>query len=215
MWDCDTKSGLNGKKKKSCWAWRFKVAQTDFRGVFIPVRSQRFLLLTLSRESFVLGWANTRSSQEKLNLHLNPLTLGSTYGCGRSHRETDSGVRGGEKHTIPLHGHAQPPGIQPAAEIMGHLMKVCLFFFLLELQPVRSWGCEFIKDQLIKSLGLHNFHSYLQGQSAQEEPAFLLWHLQRSVFNVHVHWSLLVWNWALDWGDRFLLFNMLFLKFFV
>lgn len=153
-------------KKKSCWAWRFKIAQTDFGGVFIHVRSQRFLLLTLSRESFVLlGWANTRSSQEKLNLHLNPFALGSTYGCGRTHRETESGVRGEEKHTIPLHGHSQPSSIQSAAEIIGYLMKVCLFFFLLELQLVRSWGCEFIKDQLIKSLGLYNFHSYLQGQS--------------------------------------------------
>lgn len=165
MWDCDIKSRLN-EKKKSCWAWRFKTAQTDFRGVFIHVRSQRFLLLTLSRQSFVLlGWANTRSSQEKLNLHLNPFALGSTYGCGRSHRETESGVRGEEKHTLPLHGHSQPSSIQSAAEIIGYLMKVCLFFFLLELQLVRSSGCEFIKDQLIKSLGLYNFHSYLQGQS--------------------------------------------------
>lgn len=143
------------------------MAQTDFRGVFIHVRSQRFLLLTLSGESFVfLGWANTRRSQEKLNLCLNPFALGSTYGRGRSHRETESGVRGGEKHTIPLHGHSQPSSIQPAAEIIGHLMKVCLFFFpLLELKLVKSWGSEFIKDQLIKSLGLHSFHSYLQGQS--------------------------------------------------
>ena len=76
----------------------------------------------------LLGWANTRRSQEKLNLCLNPFALGSTYGCGRSHRETGSGVRGGEKHTIPLHGHSQPSSIRPAAEIIGHLMKVCLFF---------------------------------------------------------------------------------------
>ena len=127
------KSGLNERGFQDWTGFH------DFGGVFIHVRSQRFLLLTLSRESFVLlGWANTRSSQEKLNLHLNPFALGSTYGCGRTHRETESGVRGEEKHTIPLHGHSQPSSIQSAAEIIGYLMKVCLFFFLLELQLVRS-----------------------------------------------------------------------------